>query len=109
MWEQTLNFDGRIGIQQGNTPKDANSPLLQNSTLSVKIGFNTSFRLSNHWRFSSGLMFSVDKKTLSHQVKYEDNELVVIDGQEEFQRNSLKNLYLGATATFYYYLGKREM
>ena len=109
MWEQTLNFDGRIGIQQGNTPKDANSPLLQNSTLSVKIGFNTSSRLSNHWRFSSGLMFSVDKKTLSHQVKYEDNELVVIDGQEEFQRNSLKNLYLGATATFYYYLGKREM
>lgn len=109
MWDQSISFDGRIGILYGNTPKDSNSPLLQNSTLSVKLGSNTSFKLSDNWRFSPGFLFEVDKKKLSHQVKYENNELVVIDGQEEFQRNSLTSLYLGATTTLYYYLGKRQM
>ena len=107
-WDQSISFEGGIGVLQGDTPKDPNSPFLQNSTLSVKFGASTGFKLSDHWRLSSGFLFQVNKKSLSHQVKYENDELVVVDGQGEFQRNRLRSTYLGVTSTIYYYLGKRQ-
>lgn len=107
-WDQSITFEGGIGIQHGNTPKDPNSPLLQNSNLSVKFGTVTGFKLSDHWRLSTGFLFEVNSKTLSHQVKYDNNELVVVDDQGEFQRNRLKNTYLGVSTFLIYYLGKRH-
>ena len=107
-WDQSISFEGGIGVLRGDTPKDPNSPFLQNSTLSVKFGASTGFKLGDHWRLSTGFLFQVNKKSLSHQVKYENDELVVVDGQGEFQRNRLRSTYLGVTSTIYYYLGKRQ-
>ena len=107
-WDQSISFEGGIGVLQGDTPKDPNSPFLQNSTLSVKFGASTGFKLGDHWRLSTGFLFQVNKKSLSHHVKYENDELVVVDGQGEFQRNRLRSTYLGVTSTIYYYLGKRQ-
>ena len=108
IWNNTLSVDAGIGIRKGDTPKDPNSPLLQNSTLSIKLGMSTYFKLSNHWGLSTGILWNHNIKTLSHHVKYEDNELVVIDGQGIFQRNRLLNHYLGVPVTLNYYLGKRQ-
>ena len=108
IWSQSISLDGGIGIRKGDTPKDPNSPLLQNSTLSIKLGMSTYFKLSNHWGLSTGILWNHNIKTLSHHVKYEDNELVVIDGQGIFQRNRLLNHYLGVPVTLNYYLGKRQ-
>ena len=107
-WSQTISLNGGIGIRKGDTPKDPNSPLLQNSTLSIKLGMSTYFKLSNHWGLSTGILWNHNIKTLSHHVKYEDNKLVVIDGQGVFQRNRLLNHYLGVPVTLNYYLGKRQ-
>ena len=108
IWNNTLSVDAGIGIRKGDTPKDPNSPLLQNSTLSIKLGMSTYFKLSNHWGLSTGILWNHNIKTLSHHVKYEDNELVVIDGQGIFQCNRLLNHYLGVPVTLNYYLGKRQ-
>ena len=108
IWNNALSVDAGIGIRKGDTPKDPNSPLLQNSTLSIKLGMSTYFKLSNHWGLSTGILWNHNIKTLSHHVKYEDNELVVIDGQGIFQRNRLLNHYLGVPVTLNYYLGKRQ-
>ena len=93
---------------QGNTPKDLNSPLLQSTTVSVKLGWTTYFKFSDRWWLTTGILWNHNTKSLCHQVKYENNELVVIDGQGEFQRDRLKNDYLGIPVTLYYYLGKRH-
>lgn len=108
MWNEALHVEAGFGIRQGDTPKDPNSPLLQSSTLSIRLGLNTYYKLSNHWGFSTGLFWNHNKKSLCHQVKYENNELVVIDGQGDFQRDRLNNDYLGIPITLYYYLGKQH-
>ena len=108
IWSHTLAVDGSIGIREGNTPKDANSPFLQNNTLSFNLGMSTYFRLNNRWGLSTGIQWNGNRKTLSHQVKYENDKLVVIDGQGEFQRNKLVNDYVGIPIELYYYLGKRH-
>ena len=108
IWNDALALDGGIGILQGNTPTDPNSPLLQSTTLSVKLGMTTYFKFSNHWGLSSGILWNHNTKSLCHQVKYEDEELVVIDGQGDYQRDRLKNDYLGIPITLFYYLGKRQ-
>ena len=108
IWSNSLNLEGAVGIRQGDTPKDANSPLLQNNTVSFKLGFDTYFRISNRWGGSTGIMWNANRKALSHQVKYENNDLVVIDGQGDYQRNALISNYLGIPITLYYYLGKRQ-
>lgn len=108
IWDKILQVDVVFGELYGNTPKDPNSPLLQNSTWSSKLGLNTYFNFSKHFGLSTGIMWNFNSKSLCHQVKYEDNELVVIDGQEDFQRNRLSNHYIGIPITFYYYLGKSQ-
>ena len=108
VWNEALHVEAGFGIRQGDTPKDPNSPLLQSSTLSIRLGLNTYYKLSNHWGFSTGLFWNHNKKSLCHQVKYENNELVVIDGQGDFQRDRLNNDYLGIPITLYYYLGKQH-
>ena len=108
IWNDALALDAGIGILQGNTPKDPNSPLLQSTTVSVKLGMTTYFKFSNHCGLSTGILWNHNTKSLCHQVKYEDEELVVIDGQGDYQRDRLKNDYLGIPITLFYYLGKRQ-
>ena len=108
IWDPTLRIDAGFGIIMGDTPKNPNSPLLQSSTLAIKVGISTYFRLGNRWGLSTGIQSSVNKKSLCHQVKYENNELVVIDGQEDFQRDRLTSSYLGIPVSLDYYLGKRQ-
>ena len=108
IWNNTLSLNAGVGVLQGNTPKDPNSPLLQSTTVSVKLGMTTYFKFSNHLGLSSGILWNHNTKSLCHQVKYEDEELVVIDGQGDYQRDRLKNDYLGIPITLFYYLGKRQ-
>lgn len=108
IWNDALVLDVGIGIQQGNTPTNPNSPFLQYNTLSVNIGFSTYFKLSNHWGLRTGLQWNENQKSLCHQVKYENNEMVVVDGQEDYQRNRLYNLYMGVPISLDYYFGKRQ-
>ena len=108
IWSNSLSLNGAVGVRQGDTPKDANSPLLQNNTVSFKLGFDTYFRISNRWGGSTGIMWNGNRKALSHQVKYENNKLEVIDGQGDYQRNALISNYLGIPVTLYYYLGKQQ-
>ena len=49
LWNDALLVDVGLGIQQGNTPRNPNSPFLQYNTLAFNIGFITYFKLSNHW------------------------------------------------------------
>ena len=107
IWNNALSVDAGIGILYGNKPKNPNSPFLQSTTLSVKVGMSTYFKLGNRWGIRTGLLWNSNDKSLCHQVKYENNELVVIDGQEDFQRNKLTYNYLGIPVTMNYYLGKR--
>ncbi len=107
IWNNALSVDAGIGILYGNMPKNPNSPFLQSTTLSVKVGMSTYFKLGNRWGIRTGLLWNSNDKSLCHQVKYENNELVVIDGQEDFQRNKLTYNYLGIPVTMNYYLGKR--
>ena len=107
IWNNALSVDAGIGILYGDRPKDPNSPYLQSTTLSVKVGMSTYFKLGNRWGISTGLLWNSNDKSLCHQVKYENNELVVIDGQGDFQRNKLTYNYLGIPVTVNYYLGKR--
>ena len=107
IWNDALSVDAGIGILYGNRPTNPNSPFLQSTTLSVKIGMSTYFKLGNRCGISTGLLWNSNNKSLCHQVKYENNELVVIDGQEDFQRNKLTYNYLGIPVTVNYYLGKR--
>ena len=107
IWNDALSVDAGIGILYGNRPTNPNSPFLQSTTLSVKIGMSTYFKLGNRCGIRTGLLWNSNNKSLCHQVKYENNELVVIDGQEDFQRNKLTYNYLGIPVTMNYYLGKR--
>ena len=107
-WNDALLIDVGLSIQQGNTPKNPNSPFLQYNTLALNIGFITYFKLSKHWGLRTGLRWNENQKSLCHQVKYENNELVVIDGQGEYQRNRLYNLYMGIPVSLDYYLGKSQ-
>ena len=107
VWNDALSVDAGIGILYGNRPTNPNSPYLQSTTLSVKIGMSTYFKLGYRWGISTGLLWNSNDKSLCHQVKYENNELVVIDGQEDFQRNWFTYNYLGVPVTVNYYLGKR--
>ena len=85
VWTDALVVDASIGIRKGDTPKDPNSPFLQYNTLSVNYGLSTYFNLSNHWGIRTGLQLNHNRKSLCHQVKYEDGELAVIDGQGDYQ------------------------
>ena len=107
IWNDALSVDAGIGILYGNRPTNPNSPYLQSTTLSTKVGISTYFKLGYRWGISTGLLWNSNDKSLCHQVKYENNELVVIDGQEDFQRNKLTYNYLGIPVTVNYYLGKR--
>ena len=107
IWNDALSVDAGIGILYGNRPTNPNSPFLQSTTLSVKVGMSTYFKLGYRWGISTGLLWNSNDKSLCHQVKYENNELVVIDGQGDFQRNKLTYNYLGIPVTVNYYLGKR--
>ena len=108
IWNDAFLMEIGFGIQKGNTPKNPNSPLLQYNTLALNIGFSTYFKLNDHWGLRTGLQWNENQKSLCHQVKYENNELVVIDGQSDYQRNRLYNLYMGIPVSLDYYLGKRQ-
>ena len=108
LWNDALVLDIGLGIQQGNTPTNPNSPFLQYNTVSLNIGFTTYFKLGNHWALRTGLQWNDNRKSLCHQVKYENNELIVVDGQGDYQRNRLYNLYMGIPVSLNYYLGKRQ-
>ena len=107
VWDPSLQINVSGGILLGNTPKDANSPFLQHNTLSLKLSVETYFDLSNRWGVRTGLAANSYRKSLSHQVKCENNELVVIDGQEDFQRNRLTYTYVGIPVSLYFYLDKQ--
>ncbi len=107
-WQHNLNVWAAFGYRWGTNPPDANSPLLEDGTLSINIGMSTYFQLSNRWELSTGIKLNANRKSLCHQVKYEDDALVIVDGQEDFQRNRLKSYYIGIPVVFNYYLGKRQ-
>ncbi len=106
VWTDALVVDASIGIRKGDTPKDPNSPFLQYNTLSFNFGLSTYFNYSNRWGLRTGIQWNENRKSLCHQVKCEDGELTVIDGQGDYQRNRLYNLYMGVPVALYYYLGK---
>lgn len=108
VWTDAIHVDASFGYRMGGNPTNANSPLLNNGTLSVNLGLSTYFQLSKRLGLRTGIQWNTDAKYLSHQVKYEDNALVVIDGQGNFQRNRLVSDYLGIPVTLYYYLGKQQ-
>ena len=108
VWNDALVLDVGIGEQHGNTPTNPNSPFLQYNTLTVNIGFSTYFKLSNRWGLRTGLQWNENRKSLCHQVKYENDELIVVDGQGDYQRNRLYNLYMGIPVSLDYYLGKKQ-
>lgn len=108
IWNDALFLEVGIGLQHGNTPTNPNSPFLQYNTSTVNIGFGTYFKLGNRWGLKTGLLWNENRKSLCHQVKYENNELVVIDGQGDYQRNRLYNLYMGIPVSLSYYLGKKQ-
>ena len=107
-WKHSLNVWAAIGYRMGTNPHNADSPLLEDGTLSVNVGVSTDFQLSYRWGFSTGIGLNTNRKSLCHQVKYEDNTLIVIDGQEDFKRNRLKSYYVGVPVVFNYYLAKRQ-
>ncbi|MBR3427852.1 MAG: hypothetical protein IKG95_07930 [Bacteroidales bacterium] len=108
IWNDALVLDIGLGIQHGNTPTNPNSPFLQYNTVSLNIGFTTYFKLGNRWGLRTGLQWNDNRKSLCHQVKYENDELIVVDGQGEYQRNRLYIQYLGIPVSLDYYLGKRQ-
>ncbi|MBR6227148.1 MAG: hypothetical protein IKQ79_02495 [Bacteroidales bacterium] len=108
IWNDALFLEVGIGLQHGNRPTNPNSPFLQSSTLTVNMGLSTYFNLGNRWGLKTGLLWNENRKSLCHQVKYENNELVVIDGQGDYQRNRLYNLYMGIPVSLSYYLGKKQ-
>ena len=108
IWEPTLMVNVSLGLQKMNSPKDANSPLLQDGTTSLRVSMDTYFRLSNRWSVSTGIMANTQWRSLCHQVKLENNELTVIDGQGDFQRNRLISTYIGIPVSLNYYLGKHQ-
>ena len=108
VWNDALFIEVGIGLQHGNRPTNPNSPFLQYNTLTVNMGFSTYFNLGNRWGLKTGLLWNENRKSLCHQVKYENNELVVIDGQGDYQRNRLYNLYMGIPVSLSYYLGKKQ-
>jgi hypothetical protein len=108
VWSDAIHVDASFGYRMGTNPTNANSPLLNNGTLSVNLGLGTYFQLGKRLGLRTGIQWNTDIKFLSHQVKYEDNALVVIDGQEDFQRNRLKNHYIGVPVSLNYYLGRQS-
>ena len=108
LWNNALVLDIGLGIQQGNTPTNPNSPFLQYNTVSLNIGFTTYFKVGSRWGLRTGLQWNENRKSLCHQVKYENNELIVVDGQGDYQRNRLYNLYMGIPISLVYYLSKRQ-
>lgn len=108
VWNDVISVDASFGYRMGANPTNANSPLLNRGTLSVNLGMSTYFKLSNRLGLSTGVHWTTESKALSHQVKYEDNTLKVIDGQEDFQCNRLKSHYLGIPVTLYYFLGRQQ-
>ena len=108
VWSDAIHVDASFGYRMGTNPTNANSPLLNNGTLSVNLGLCTYFQLGKRLGLRTGVQWNTDIKYLSHQVKYEDNALVVIDGQEAFQRNRLKNHYIGIPVSLDYYLGRQS-
>ena len=100
-----IRLDVSWGYRMGTNPTNANSPFLNNGTLSINAGVTTYFQLGKRLELRTGCRWNTDTKFLSHQVKYEDNTLVVIDGQEDFQRNRLLSDYIGILVSLDYYLG----
>ena len=108
IWNNAINIEAGFGYRLGTNPKNADSPFLQNGTLSINFGLGTYFNFNNHLGLRTGLQMNVNKKYLCHQVSYEDNALVVTDGQGDYQRNTLSNTYLGVPISLNYYLGKQQ-
>ena len=108
IWNNAIQIEAGFGYRLGTNPKNANSPFLQNGTLSINFGLGTYFNFNNHLGLRTGLQMNVNKKYLCHQVSYKDNALVVTDGQGDYQRNALSYTYLGIPISMNYYLGKQH-
>ena len=107
-WNDVLYIAASFGYRLGANPKNAESPLLQNGTLSVNVDMTTSFSFSKRLGLKTGIRMNTNWKYLSHQVSYEADALVVTDGQGDFQRNRLVSAYIGIPVSLSYYLGKRQ-
>ena len=107
-WNDVLYIAASFGYRLGANPKNAESPLLQNGTLSVNFDMTTSYSFSKRLGLKTGIRMNNNWKYLSHQVSYEADALVVTDGQGDFQRNRLVSAYIGIPVSLSYYLGKRQ-
>ncbi len=107
-WNDVLYIAASFGYRLGANPKNAESPLLQNGTLSVNFDMTTSYSFSKRLGLKTGIRMNTNWKYLSHQVSYEADALVVTDGQGDFQRNRLESAYIGIPVSLSYYLGKRQ-
>lgn len=108
VWSDAIHVDASFGYRMGTNPTNANSPLLNSGTLSINLGLSTYFRLGKRLGLRTGIQWNTDNKFLSHQVKYEDNALVVTDGQGDYQRNRLMSDYIGIPVSLDYYLGRQQ-
>ena len=107
-WNDVLYIAASFGYRLGANPKNAESPLLQNGTLSVNFDMTTSYSFSKRLGLKTGIRMNTNWKYLSHQVSYEADALVVTDGQGDFQRNRLVSAYIGIPVSLSFYLGKRQ-
>jgi len=108
VWNDAIHVDASFGYRMGTNPTNANSPLLNNGTLSINLGLSTYFQIGKRLGLRTGIQWNTDNKFLSHQVKYEDNALVVTDGQGDYQRNRLMSDYIGIPVSLDYYLGRQQ-
>lgn len=108
VWNDAYLIEASLGYRMGTNITNPNSPLLNNGTLSINFVFSTYFRLSNRFSLRTGVQLSTNKHYLCHQVSNEDDALVVIDGQGDFQRNRLTSDYIGIPISLNYHLGKQQ-
>ena len=107
IWGEFLAFGASVGLRQGANPVDFNSPFKSTHTTSANLGLTTFFKLSEHWGLTTGLSYNFNVQDMVHQLKFEDGNLEIIDGQVPIQQNRLFSNYLGIPIELNWYLGKQ--
>ena len=107
IWGEFLALGASVGYRRGADPVDFNSPFKSTHTLSANVGLTTFLRFGEHWGLTMGVSYNLNVQDMVHQLKFEDGNLEVIDGQVPIQQNRLFSNYLGIPVKLNWYLGKQ--
>ena len=107
IWGEFLAFGASIGLRRGADVVDFNSPFKSTHTTSANLGLTTFFKFNEHWGLTTGLSYNFNVQDMVHQLKFEDGNLEIIDGQVPIQQNRLFSNYLGIPIELNWYLGKQ--